>query len=616
LFDPLQGITSFSYDLNGNLKTVQDARQQGTGNKTVYLYDNFDRVQTRTDPLSRQESYVYDALDNLISFTDRRNKLTTFQYDGLNRRTFTGYGTLPGPTYESTINYTYDGGDRLSKIADSTSGTITPGFDGLDRLTSETTPQGSVTYGYDNGSRRTSATVAGQTSVCYSYDNANRLTGIGQGTCPVGTNTTSFTYDNANRRSSLTLPNGIVLTYGYDNDSRINGMTYQFGTTAIGSLSYTYDAAGRRTQVGGSLAATGFPQVASSAVYDVANELTNWNGTTITYDANGNIQNDGVAAYTWNARNQLISRASTSFQYDSLGRRTLNASGKNLLYEGWDVGQELSGSTPVANRVLGGIDEFFSRTESSGPISPITDALGSVLALTNSSPNITTQYGYDPFGNTATYGGTSTNVFQYTGRENDGNGLYSNRARYYSPTFGRFVSEDPIRFAGGVNVYAYAFDNPVMFRDPSGLASGTGVLDAPPVEAPPAPPGPPSGFWPGMAAEAAAAAALAYEDYQLANIEWQMWEEYQQRQIPDAGPMLHRPPMAGRKSNQNNNNDNDDCQKKYLEDTAWCGETFTDDALYDQCMEIALFNRDDRCRKGLAPVDRDPRPKTPYRSPR
>ncbi len=103
---------------------------------------------------------------------------------------------------------------------------------------------------------------------------------------------------------------------------------------------------------------------------------------------------------------------------------------------------------PVANRILDGIDEFFNRTDSTGAYSPITDALGSILALTNSSGNITTQFGYDPYGNTTSNGGASANLFQYTGRENDGNGLYSYRARYYSPAFGRFISEDPIGFGG------------------------------------------------------------------------------------------------------------------------------------------------------------------------
>jgi RHS repeat-associated protein len=470
--DPLQGVTSVSYDGNGNRLTVKDARQQGTNNKTVYTYDNFDHVQTRTDPLLRQESYLFDQLGNLTSFTDRRGKLTTFQYDGINRRTFAGFGTLPGPTYESTVNYTYDSGNRLSRLVDSSSGTMTPVFDGLSRLTSETTPQGSVAYTYDNDSHLKTAQVTGQTIVNYHFDNASRLDQVIQ-----GTSNTLIGYDNANRRSSLTLPNGVVLTYGYDNDSRINSMSYQLGTTAVGSLSYVYDAAGRRTQVGGSLAATGFPSAVSSAAYDVANELTGWNGTTIGYDANGNISNDGVASYTWNGRNQLISRGSTSFQYDSFGRRTLNAAGNNLLYEGWNVGQELSGTTPAANEILGGIDEFFSRKVSAGTYSPITDALGSVLALANSSGTIKTQYGYDPFGNTTTAGGTNTNVFQYTGRENDTNGLYFYRARYYNPVFGRFVSEDPIGFRGGINLYRYANDNPVEFRDPYGREIAGAIID-------------------------------------------------------------------------------------------------------------------------------------------
>jgi RHS repeat-associated protein len=297
------------------------------------------------------------------------------------------------------------------------------------------------------------------------YPDANRLYKVAQ-----GSTNTAIGYDNANRRNSLTLPNGIVLTYGFDNDSRINSMSYQVGTTSVGSLTYQYDAAGRRIQVGGSLAATGFPQAMSSAAYDVANELTNWNGTTITPDANGNILNDGVASYTWNARNQLISRGSTSFQYDSYGRRTLNAAGNSLLYEGLNAGQELSGTTPVANRILGGIDEFFNRTDSTGAYSPITDALGTVLALTNSSGNTVTQYIYEPYGNTTSYGGTSTNVSQYTGRENDGNGLYFYRARYYSPQFGRFVSEDPLGFRGGVNLYGYAGGSPGNLSDPLGLS--------------------------------------------------------------------------------------------------------------------------------------------------
>lgn len=64
----------------------------------------------------------------------------------------------------------------------------------------------------------------------------------------------------------------------------------------------------------------------------------------------------------------------------------------------------------------------------------------------------------------------SSNRSQYTGRENEGNGLYFLRARYYSPTLGRFINEDPLGVAGGdVNSYAYVLDNPTNYTDPLGL---------------------------------------------------------------------------------------------------------------------------------------------------
>jgi RHS repeat-associated protein len=91
--------------------------------------------------------------------------------------------------------------------------------------------------------------------------------------------------------------------------------------------------------------------------------------------------------------------------------------------------------------------------------------------LDSRTPRVTRQLStsYDPFGGTTTTGSSSTNTFQYTGRENDGNGLYYYRARYYSPQFGRFISEDPIGFVAGLNFYSYVGDDPVNQADPFGL---------------------------------------------------------------------------------------------------------------------------------------------------
>src|SRR6266516_2766366 len=101
-----------TYDKNGNLLTVTDARN----NTTTYTYDNMDRLA--------MESYQYDGNGNRTQFTDRRNKITTLQYDELNWLSFLGYGTQSGPTYESTVSYSYDAMDRLTQVVDSIMGTV------------------------------------------------------------------------------------------------------------------------------------------------------------------------------------------------------------------------------------------------------------------------------------------------------------------------------------------------------------------------------------------------------------------------------------------------------------------------------------------------------------
>lgn len=473
--DPLNGLTKFAYDGNGNPSSVTDARN----NVTSYTYDNRDRLASRKDPLSRSETYQYDANGNMTQFTDRRGKVAVFTYDNLNRLTFAGFGKTvvkKVTNYESTVNYTYDAGNRLTQLVDSQAGTITRGYDGLDRLTSEGTPQGSVSYSYDNAGRRAGMTVAGQPNVSYAYDNADRLTGMTQ-----GSSTVTLAYDTTGRRTTLTLPNGVQTAYSYDAASQLTGLTYTVGTTTMGNLTYSNDNAGRRTSVGGSFARTGLPLAVASATYDAANELTKWGTASPTYDANGNLTNDGLNTYAWDARNQLKSMVAGgttigSFQYDALGRRWSKAVAGTttlFLYDDANAVQELSPGTPpapTANVVAGsGVDETFSRTDSAGARYFLTDALGSTLALSDSTGALQTQYTYDPFGNTSFSGPASNNSYQYTGRENDGTGLYFYRARYYGLTTGRFVSEDPIRFEQGVNFYRYVRNSPTNWTDPTGL---------------------------------------------------------------------------------------------------------------------------------------------------
>jgi RHS repeat-associated protein len=105
---------------------------------------------------------------------------------------------------------------------------------------------------------------------------------------------------------------------------------------------------------------------------------------------------------------------------------------------------------------------------------------------------VKTTYTNDLFGNVTVSGETSDNPFQYTGGENDGTGLYYYRARNYSPGLQRFISEDPVGLAGGINQFAYVGNDPLNHIDPDGLEAG-----APPYLPPPGwwymPPPPPRG---------------------------------------------------------------------------------------------------------------------------
>ena len=58
-------------------------------------------------------------------------------------------------------------------------------------------------------------------------------------------------------------------------------------------------------------------------------------------------------------------------------------------------------------------------------------------------------------------------------------GLYYARNRYYHPGMGRFISQDPMGLAGGLNLYAYAGNDPINFRDPLGLFEVGGTAGSP-----------------------------------------------------------------------------------------------------------------------------------------
>jgi RHS repeat-associated protein len=202
----------------------------------------------------------------------------------------------------------------------------------------------------------------------------------------------------------------------------------------------------------------------------------------VSIDPNGNLtqktEGSDTWTYSWNAENQLKrvllnGNEVARFSYDPRGRRVEKiAQGvtTSYTYDGSNILREIRGA--ISMRYVGqGIDQPFA-VEEGGSLSYFhTDSLGSVVGVTNPSGAVTLTRRYDAWGSPEV--APAQPGYAFTGREWDPEvGLYYYRARYYDAKIGRFISEDPLsrRQPQEVrNLYRYATNNPVLWRDPSGL---------------------------------------------------------------------------------------------------------------------------------------------------
>nr|WSS66327.1 polymorphic toxin-type HINT domain-containing protein [Streptomyces sp. NBC_01177] len=464
--DPLGQSTGFDYDDNGNLTTLTDARD----NTSSWTYDDADRPESATDAMGIQATFEYDGAGLVKKVTSRSGQIAKATYDLLGRAKTAQYGVDIAGQAESTVGYGYDGRDLLKQITDTQAGDQSFTYDTYDRPKTVTSPNGTVSYDYDAADRRKTMTAGGQTT-SYGFDKSSILTSLTSGTQEIG-----FELDEVGREKTATMPGGITRTTNYDKTDAIKAIAYTKGAAPIGDLHYTRDVRTLQTGLTGSLANVALPAAEAGTVFGKDNRITTYNGRSFTYDADGQLKTDGLRDYTWNARGELsglsASGQNSSFGYDALGIRSTKVVGgttNKFLTDASNplVEQNSSGDT-TATVATSGLDQFLTRTENGGTQVYLTDALGSVLGLANSDGTIATRYAYDPNGQTTTAGTASSNPYTFTGREDDGVGLLHYRDRYYDPETGRFISQDPIGYAGGVNLYQYALSSPTAYTDPTG----------------------------------------------------------------------------------------------------------------------------------------------------
>ncbi len=466
----------------------------GNNQALQYTYDALDRLQGVKYNNSTKHLYDYDARGNIVKVTDNVNNVTTY--------------------------YTYDLADRLLSMRDSTGRYVVYEYDknnnatGIMEVIDGISHKSSVQYNEDNTLK--SITINSGASFRYFYDEhgrPNRVITRGNdateetfytnyhynergllGALEHNLESYTYEYDAKGNITKITEGNGHEAAYTYDSLNQLKTETRNTGT----SVAYAYDSHGNMTSRTKTIQVSEGETEVKEYVYtygldrlvgieEKVNGVTA-NTKTLTYDGAGNLLNDGEFTYTWQMGRQLQGISgndlTTSYKYNENGLRTqktINGQTHEYTLLGSSVTREIirdedgdilwtihysyaADSTPVSMNANGA--EYYYLKNAQGDITHIVDSDGNEVAA----------YEYDAWGNHLSVTGgdiAELNPYRYRGYRYDSEtGLFYVGARYYDPEIGRFINADAalgqIGNVQGSNMFAYAFNNPVMYDDPTG----------------------------------------------------------------------------------------------------------------------------------------------------
>ena len=180
------------------------------------------------------------------------------------------------------------------------------------------------------------------------------------------------------------------------------------------------------------------------------------------------VTDDYIALYEYNCYNQLVYANTdgviSTYTYAPDGLRTSKTVGDVVtmfVYDNANIIEEIVGAD--TNKYYRGIGII----KNGDGLYYLYNGQGDVAMLTNADGEVVASYTFDAYGN-AQQENTVYNPFGYRGEYSDREtGFIYLRARYYDPSTGRFINEDPIR--DGLNWYVYCGNNPIVFVDPWGL---------------------------------------------------------------------------------------------------------------------------------------------------
>jgi RHS repeat-associated protein len=527
----------FTYDSFSRILTAMNPEMNSTGSTVItYGYDNNSRLMSKIEPAPNAAwgssstvtlTYSYDALNRLLdtTFSDgttlkasHRYDYATFQGQSFTNPSGREVAALTVNSSGATVTSTFASYDVMGRVANtvqcnpSVSGckTFTASYDKLGDLTTLAYPGNgfTVTYGYDSAARLTTATdsngvIYAQTPAYIAGNIVNEFTspnfannkyhvsynnrlqpieiwaGSAQGSAALFDKQYSYGTAGTNNGNIYTITNvkDSTRTQSFTHDPLNRLITA--GDNGHWANAYTYDAWGNLTnKTPGSPAGENMNQPA-----DTNNHLSG-----LTYDAAGNVINDGLGgAFVFDGENRIKTASSVTYTYDADGRRIQKSSGTNYWYgPGSQVFAETDSAGNWTNYIFFG-GQRLARNVSGDIKYYIADHLHSTAMFVDKAGTaaaILDDNDMYPWGGVVPGVGktTSNNTIKFSGQYRDadtGANLDYFGARYYSNTVGRFMSPDwaakPVtvpyaKFGDpqSLNLYSYTENGPINRMDADG----------------------------------------------------------------------------------------------------------------------------------------------------